>query len=165
MPKKSYLRIKDLETGQLHFFKSYREVAEFCSEVTGMDIRLGTVYGAFMRCGTIANKRFATCVPEDGSIPTPDLTKIEDGWEFVQFEVTPTVLTAEKKLKWYDRERIDGITEDLFGYRCKVFWDLGEDVYQRKSTRVEVYKKFPKDVAFKAKIAEMKKILKEVGLW
>lgn len=166
MPKKSYLRIKDLETGQSYSFKTYREVAEFCSEVTGIYVGVGAVYGAFQRCGLIAKKRFATCASQEGTIPVPDMTKTENNWEFVQFEVSPTVLTAEKKLKWYDEELMQDFKEALRDHECKSYWDTQqENTRERKKTRVEVYKKFRNDVGFNDKIAELKRILKEVGLW
>ena len=89
-----------------------------------------------------------------------------DGWDYTQFGVADTVLSAEKKIKWYDEERIENITQELKERKCRVFWDMEGDYYgaRRKNTRVEIYKKFSDEISFRDKILIMRDIIKNVGL-
>lgn len=162
--KKQLITLKDMDTGEILVFYTFQQATEHINKVTGLHILPSTVYNAMKKCGTIAKKRFVTCVELDKDIPLPDRTVVEDGWIFTQFGISETVLACEKKLKWYDEERMEEITKQLRKYRCRVFWDMQSEYWKREKTRVEIYKKFPQGVLLEDKILEMKEIIKNVNL-
>lgn len=165
MPKKQLIRLKDLDTGEDLVFKTLQAACDYINELTGAHIIPSGLHKALKNCGTVAKKRFACCSNPKDHFPQPDMVKDEDGWRFNQFGVSDTVLSAEKKIKWYDEERMESITKDLIKEKCKVFWDMESDYWgsQRKNTRVEVYKKFQGEISFEDKILIMKDILKRVN--
>ena len=163
--KKHKIILKDLDTGEYLQFSTFQEAADYINEVTGMHIVPSTVYYAVKRCGSIAKGRFVSRM-DPNLVPEFDRTKVEDGWVFVQYGMSSTVLSAEKKIKWYDEDRIEDINSALKKHGCRVFWDMLHDYYgaTRKQTRVEIYKKFPRETSFPDKIATLKSIIKEAGL-
>ena len=163
--KKQIIRIKDLDTGEHFVFNTLQQACDYINQVTGGHATTSTLYHAIRKCGTVAKKRFQTCAEKFDDIPEPDRTKIEDGWEFIQYGVADNVLSCEKKFKWYDEDRIEDITNFLRENRCRVFWDMQLDTWwARKSTRAEIYKRFPANTPFEDKILKMKEIIKEAGL-
>ena len=166
MSKKDYIVLQDTQTGELLYFATLHRACDHINKVTGLHIGPSTVYSAIKRCGLIAKKRFKSCVDPDADIVTPNRMYNENGWEFNQFGVSDCVIVAEKKMKWYDEDRMQEITDDLWNYRCKVFWDKSEDdSYKRRNTRIEVYKKFRNKESFKDKVLVMKEILKKVEIF
>ena len=163
MGKKDYIILQDLETGEILYFATLQRACDHINSVTGLHIVPSTVYSAIKRCGLIAKNRFKSCVDPDADIVTPNRSYSEGGWEYAQYGISDCVIVAEKKLKWYDEERMEEITERLREFRCRVFWDTTEGT-KRANTRVEIYKKFRNKETFKDKVVIMKEIIKEVGL-
>ena len=70
------------------------------------------------------------------------------GWSFSQFSGAPTVIIAEKKLNWYDEQRMEEIEEEFYlPWRRWIFFDKTENdcnrySKRRKGTRVEAYRKY-----------------------
>lgn len=154
------MKLYDNVTGEILEFATLQKACDYINSITGGKLGPSQLYNAFQRCGTVAKKRFS-CICNHGR--EPDRVYREDGWEYDQYEVANVVISAEKKLKWYDEKRIEEITDYLRRNRCKVFWDLGGDNYERMNTRVEIYKKFPEDVSFERKVLEMKKIIESIN--
>jgi hypothetical protein len=157
------IKLFDNATGEILEFNTLQKACDYINSITGGKLGPSQLYTTFQRCGTVAKKRFS-CICNQGK--EPDRVYREDGWEYDQYEVANVVISAEKKLKWYDEERIKEITDYLRRNRCKVFWDLGGDYYgyERSNTRVEIYKKFPEDVPFESKVLVMKKILSQIEI-
>ena len=164
MSKKDYIVLQDLVTGEIHYFATLHRACDHINKVTGLHIGPSTVYSAIKRCGLIAKKRFKSCVDPDADIVTPNRSYSEGGWEFSQYGISDCVIVAEKKIKWYNEDRMEEINEKLHELRCRVFWDLNSDGYKRQNTRIEIYKKFRNKESFKEKVVVMKEIIKEIGL-
>ena len=173
MPKRQQIKLKDLKTGESLLFRTLQEACDYITEVTGIKTIPSNIYRAIRRCGTIAKKRFAAGLEFSSEMksPMPDpntnMRSVENGWEFTQYAFSKTVIAAEKKIKWYDEDKIEEINKALKGYRCKVFWDMAGDYpgATRKKTRVEIYKKFQNNISFLDKKTVMVEILKDVGLF
>jgi hypothetical protein len=89
----------------------------------------------------------------------------EGNWELSQFSGAPTVVIAERRLKWYDYDRLQEIREHLYESKCRVFFEDSEDNPQyankRKYTKVEVYKRY-RDQNFKENAMELLRQLEEL---
>lgn len=156
---KPLIILQDTQTGELLSFTTLQNASDYINNVTGSNLGPSAVYGAIKRCGTLAKKRFKSCVDPDKWFVEPNRYFFDDDWEFSQFSVSHTVIVAEKRLDWYDEERIEEINEGLRDFRCRVFWDMTCEGYQRKRTRVEIYKKFPEEVPFEEKVKTMQEII------
>lgn len=170
MAKKTKVRLRDTETGEVLVFRTLQETAAYCSKVTGENITLAKVHHALVKGGGLAKGRFGGISYVNEETPTtiatpPTKNETIKDWLFTQFEISPTVLVAEKKLDWYDEELFDDYKSELHERGCKVFWDYAQPESKRHHTRIEVYKKFPEQVKFNDKIQILKGILKDVGLW
>lgn len=91
----------------------------------------------------------------------------ENKWEFWQYPFTPTVLLAEKKIKWYDEEKLKQLWWELKKKGVRLYWAEATDKpfnnYQKQNTSVELYMKFPADVSFVDKVEKMKQLITEIG--
>lgn len=90
----------------------------------------------------------------------------QGAWEFSQFSGAPTVVIAERRLEWYDKERLDEIEEKLREDRkCRVFISNSEDnpsyEKKRKRTCVEVYKRY-QDTNFTENLKSLLQQLEEL---
>lgn len=89
--------------------------------------------------------------------------KVEKPWDYIQFKHTPTVICAERKVLWYDVNRLRAIARYLKKKKCRFFWDDDEpDKYRgyvRHKCRVQIYKKYPEDMPFQDKIKDLKTII------
>ena len=87
----------------------------------------------------------------------------EGGWDYFQPAQIYTVISAEKKLKWYDRERFEEIYYTLKEEGCRCYFDMTDDElegkYIRKGSSVQVYKKYPDTLSFEEQVQELKKLL------
>ncbi len=92
----------------------------------------------------------------------------ENKWEFWQYPFSPTVILAEKKIKWYDEEKLKQLWWELKKKGVRLYWAEATDKpfnnYQKQNTSVELYMKFPADVSFVDKVEKMKQIIEEIGL-
>ena len=94
--------------------------------------------------------------------------KKQGGWEYWSYPFSQTVLIAEKKLKWYDEERLTDLWLDLKKYeKVRLCWAEASDTshsYTKKSCRIELYKKYPEDTPFQDKIRDMEEVIERYGL-
>lgn len=161
MPIKQLINLRDQVTGEILEFRTLQSACDYVNSITGGNLGPGQLYTAIKRCGSVAKKRFrclCDCETE------PDMVYKDGGWDYEQYEVSPTVIVAEKKLKWYDEDRMERITEQLREERCRVWWDLAGDYYGavRNNTRVEVYKRFEPGTPFKNKVSVLQSIIKNI---
>lgn len=155
-----HIKLFDNATGEILEFNTLQKACDYINSVTGGKLGPSQLYNTFQRCGTVAKKRFS-CICNQGK--EPDMVYKEDGWDYEQYEVSSTVIVAEKKLKWYDEDRMERITGYLKRNKCKVFWDFGGDYgYDRSNTRVEVYKRFEPGTLFKNKVSVLQSIIKNI---
>ena len=105
-------------------------------------------------------------MPKPGKNVTYHLKK--DLWEFWQYPFTPTVILAEKKIKWYDEEKLKQLWWQLKKKGIRFYWleasDNPANYYVKHNTSVEIYMKFPKNVSFMEKVEKMEQIIAEIGL-
>lgn len=94
--------------------------------------------------------------------------KKEGSWKFIQYPFSPTVLIAEKKLLWYDEDKLTDLWYELKKYeKVRLFWAEASETshtYVKKNCRVELYKKYPEDTPFQEKIRDMETIIEQYGL-
>lgn len=161
MARKQLITLEDQETCEILKFHTLQEACDYINQVTGYHTRPAQLHNAMKRCGTVAKKRFRCLCDCDTE---PDMLYKEDGWEYAQYEVSSTVIVAEKKLKWYNEDRIERITDYLKQEKCRVYWDLIGDYTGavRNNTRVEVYKKFEPGITFKKKVSVLQAIINKV---
>lgn len=90
------------------------------------------------------------------------------GFEYWQYRFSSTVLIAEKRLKWYDVERFRDLQADLKkNEKVRFYWHEASETshsYTKKSTKIELYKKYPEDTDFKDKVDDMKRIIDKYEL-
>lgn len=93
--------------------------------------------------------------------------KKEGAWSFLQYPFSPTVIIAEKRLKWYDEERFEDLQTRLKREKVRFYWAEASDTshsYTKQSCRVELYKRYPKDTPFEYKVKDMKQIIDKYEL-
>ena len=103
-------------------------------------------------------------MPKPGKKVTYHLKK--NLWEFWQYTFSPTVILAEKKIKWYNEEKLQHISAKLKEMGLRFYWNEAKEYgqnYQRHNASVEIYMKFPPDVSFSDKVEKMEQIIAEIG--
>ena len=93
--------------------------------------------------------------------------KKEGGFKFTQYPFSPTVLIAERRLMWYDEERFEDLKDRLKLEKVRFYWSPASDTsrsYTKQTTKIELYKKYPKDTPFEHKVEDMKTIIEQYGL-
>lgn len=88
-------------------------------------------------------------------------------WKFIQYPFSPTVLIAEKKLLWYDEDKLTDLWRELKRIGVRLCWAEASETshaYTKKNCRIELYKKFPEDTPFQDKIRDMETIIEQYGL-
>jgi hypothetical protein len=88
-------------------------------------------------------------------------------WDFWQYKFAPTVIVAEKKLKWYDEDKLLDLAEDLREEEgVRTYWEKGcrLESYVKQHTPIELYKRYPKDTPFKEKMQDMQRIIEKYNL-
>ena len=167
------IRMTDLNTGQETKYEKLHDCAEVIRKESGINTSLGTltrsiqqnkpVYGRFQltRCGKTYDKRLI-----DGS----DRYMSMGGWKWYQFELAQTVICGERRIH-YDEATINLLVKRLKKRHitCNFDFDFNDNGKpakedDRKTTRIEVYGKFGKDVTFKEKINKMLEVLDEEGV-
>lgn len=86
----------------------------------------------------------------------------KDGWEYWSYPFSQSVLIAEKRLKWYDEERFEDLQTRLKREKVRFYWVEASDTshsYTKQTTRIELYKRYPKDTPFEHKVEDMKRII------
>lgn len=87
-------------------------------------------------------------------------------WEFFQFPFSDCVLVAERRIGWYDDDRLYDIKRYLKDLGVKFYWNEASDydrhMYTKHTTKVELYKKYDDDVSFQEKIEDMEQIIKKI---
>lgn len=88
-------------------------------------------------------------------------------WEFFQFPFSDCVLVAERRIGWYDDDKLEEIRYFLKRkYGVRFFWNEASDydrhMYTKHTTKVELYKKYDDDVSFQEKIEDMEQIIKKI---
>lgn len=94
--------------------------------------------------------------------------KKQGGWEYWSYPFSQTVLIAEKKLKWYDEDKLTDLWLDLKKHeKVRLCWAEASDTshsYTKKSCRIELYKRYPEDTPFQDKIRDMEEVIERYGL-
>ena len=98
-----------------------------------------------------------------------DRTKIlkEDGYEFVQYGFSRTVICASLKLNYWCFERLRQMKKLLKRQKVYLVWSsAAED--DRRITRngvpIECYKKYPAGTLFLDKVEDIRKIIEDSGI-
>ena len=152
------VRVKDLRTGNIGFFNKQGEALAWIRKLSKKETSLATV-SLSIKLNRPRYKRFEiTLMPkekvEKEAKPMTHTKKVE-GWDFWQGELTPTVLVAERRLKYYDNDRFQAVSEALNDLGYLTYFDTfkGENTGKKKTkARVEIYRKFDEDVSFEEKI-------------
>lgn len=114
---------------------------------------------------TRITKKQQMTMPKPGKNFSYHLKK--DKWEFWQYPFTPMVILAEKKIKWYNEEKLKQLWWKLKKKGVRLYWneasDNPENYYVKQNTSVELYMKFPPDVSFMDKVEKMEQIIEEIG--
>lgn len=110
---------------------------------------------------TRITKKQEMTMPKPGKNFSYHLKK--DKWEFWQYPFTPTVLLAEKKIKWYDEDKFNKIREFCRERGIRFYWDESQTKYVRNNSSVELYMKFPAGVSFVNKVEKMEQLIEEIG--
>lgn len=88
-------------------------------------------------------------------------------WDFWQYKFAPTVILAEKKIKWYDEDKLLDLAEDLREEEgISTYWEKGSrlDKYVKHHTPLELYKRYQEDIPFKEKMQDMQRIIEKYNL-
>ena len=88
-------------------------------------------------------------------------------WDFWQYKFAPTVIVAEKKIKWYDEDKLLDLAEDLRAEEgVRSYWEKGQRLerYAKHHTSLELYKRYPEDIPFKEKMKDMQRIIEKYNL-
>lgn len=87
------------------------------------------------------------------------------GWSFFQPICAKCVLVAERKLPWYSEEKYGKIYYTLRKSGCRCYYnasDLVQNRRGRKTSVIEIYKKFKDDIPFEEKVKKMQEIINNV---
>jgi hypothetical protein len=93
--------------------------------------------------------------------------KKKDGWEYWSYPFSSTVLIAEKKLLWYDEDKLTDLWLELKRIGVRLCWAEASDTshaYTKKNCRIELYKRYPEDTPFQDKIRDMEEVIERYGL-
>lgn len=183
MPSKVPLKITDTKTGEVRVFDYYGPACEWMNSLTGLKLSAGNISSAFNRSGFLADKRFQVVrtdgyvrpkkkhLPERKKLPECDRHKRKNGWLYEQYCCSTNVIVAERKIPWYDEERLEAIKKVIrkMGYFFSYARTDTEDKYyksKKQTARIELYMKFDEVVEFENKVVEMDRLIAKIGrLW
>lgn len=100
--------------------------------------------------------------------PGPNSTyhKVKKPWEYWQYAFSPSVLIAERKIKWYDEDKLYDLWVSFKKMGIRFFWNEATEnasSYTKHGTCIELYKKYPKEMSFQEKLQDMERIIATFG--
>ena len=159
------VRVKDLRTGNIGFFNKQGDALKWIRKLSKKETSLATISTSIKHNRPIYKRFEVSIMPkekaEKEAKPMTHTKKVE-GWDFWQGELTPTVLVAERRLKYYDNDRFGAISEVLNDLGYLTYFDTfkGENTGKKRTkARVEIYRKFDEGVSFEEKINAFLKMI------
>ena len=173
-PSKPIILIDNL-TGERLEFRSQTEAADHINKVVGTKLTAANIYLAIQKKHQLGWGRFSfqeinqPIINKGKNIEAVEYkpfirtrTKIRDGWEFTCFWFTPNVIIADRRLLWYDEDRLQQIKKTLRKNKCYFAWNEAADndsPETKHTTRVEVYMLVDKYLPFERKISQIMEII------
>lgn len=155
------IKLYDSKTDQHLEFAILQDACNYIFNETGKRVSPGALHLTIMRGGTLVKKRFAC--PQDNTTylysKNGNNMKV-NGWLFTHYPYSKNVVVADRTLRWYDKDRIEEITEELKSYGCKVYWDT--EKAKRNTVGCEIYKRFPEEKTLLEKTQALMEIIKKI---
>ena len=87
-------------------------------------------------------------------------------WKYLTFSMIPGIIIAEKRIMWYDEERLQKIqTFVKVREKCRFYWNeeaKNKSNKGKSSTIVEFYKKVDENLTLEEKIEAIQPLLKYI---
>lgn len=160
------LKLIDVDTREERIFNTRTDAARWINEKMGLRLQACNILYGITNHTSIAKHRYipVEVAEEPVEVKPKPITRHETkgDWEFWQFDITPSVIVAEKHIDYYNEDIFDLLHRRFRRKGCHFVYEV--EKYKKNGTRIEIYKKYDKEVPFEDKMDDLLDIIDNINI-
>lgn len=86
-------------------------------------------------------------------------------WEFISYSFAKRVVSAERRLNWFDSAILNSLRKTMKQKKVSLYWDETNNSSEQRgkhTIRVTAFYKFDQDIPFNEQISQMQQLIADI---